>query len=160
MSQNNQTSYLLPNLEGRIYSIASILRPNYFFSLLHWSSFKTSQHSSTMRTACLPVVWGLRPPMNRSPSSHACPPAMYLPAMHAPCEQTNICKNITFPQSLCLLKGCGSVESLILVSSSSNACMRAGTWILNRSAAMLAVKKLAGVAPQVNLRNPLCTDDK
>ena len=33
-------------------------------------------------------------------------------------------------------------------------------WIKSGSAAMLAIKRSAGVTVEMNLRNPLCTDEK
>ena len=43
---------------------------------------------------------------------------------------------------------------------SCNQVASQSTWIKNGSAAMLAAKKSAGVAPEVNLRNPLHAGDK
>ena len=48
----------------------------------------------------------------------------------------------------------------ILDSSPTNPCACESTWIENGSAAMLATKRSAGVAPTVNLRNPLHAADE
>ena len=113
--------------------------------------------------ACPPAMYAplsCMPPATQPPPCYACPPPCTPPTMHAlPCEQNGRCKNITYE----ILKYIGrstmwpfSLAVYNFTHYSVTVCaFDPCVYSFCHLVAILATKRRAGVAPEVNLRIPL-----